>query len=189
MKLSVECSWNDKKNKAKLIICYKYVPKSIFLMPVEIIRKAQDLSFNGRQMGPPALKELKEIKEKYPKSLYAAFSYYKLLDFFEYDDEAERLYNEIVKNFPSKVLTECLKANSLIIKQEYEKFKKIFNNIEVLKGVFPNRKMFYFEEALFFHNLWAKYYYDMKNEIQQQKHLAFTQLILNTLQTCNLASV
>ncbi len=189
MKLEVDCSWNNKKNRAKLIICYKYVPKNIFLMPEEIIRKSQDLSFNGKQMGPPALKELKEIKEKYPKSLYAAFSYYKLLDFFEYEDEAEQLYNEVIKEFPSQVLTECLKANLFLVNHEYEAFKKIFNNVEVLKGSFPNRKMYYFEEVLFFHNLWAKYSYDMKNEVQQKKHLAFIQLILNTLQTCTLANV
>lgn len=56
-------------------------------------------------------------------------------------------------------------------------------NQEVLKALFPKRKFFQYEEALYFHDLWLHYFKEIGNEIQAQKRYRFIFLIMNTLQS------
>jgi hypothetical protein len=188
MKLELECTWNDKKNKAKQRIHFDFRPKSIFNLPEEKIVLIQKTAHNAHLEGPPVLKVLEKLTRQFPKSLYARLHYFKILHFFEYFEEAEDLFTTMKRQFPEDVFTKCLIGQSLLSNKEYEKFQKLFNHIEVLKGVFPKRRDFYFEEALFFHNLWGQFFFETGNGLQAGKHKKIILLILNTLQNCQIIS-
>ena len=189
MKLEVDCTWNQGKNKAKLIIKYDFLPKKIFSMPEAEIIELQRLAQTAKLEGPNIFKKLKIFTEKYPKSLYANAILYQTLAFFEYEDEAILLFENIKKSFPKEVFTRCIEASYLLKNKKIEEFLKYFKNTEVLKGVFPRRNLFYFEEALFFHNLWIQYYSEIKDEIQMEKHKRFNLLMLNMLQSISLTKI
>lgn len=186
MKLEIECTWNEKRNKAKQVIRFDYRPKSLFCLPDEKIKLMQTLTRKASQEGPSTLDELKTIKIQHPNSLYANFLYYQTLAFFEYHEESEELLSELQDRFPEEVLTKCLVSNLLLKDKKYDKFSAFFQKTEVLKGIFSKRKLFFYEEALFFHSLWANYFEGVKNEIQFEKHSRFIFLILNTLQSFQL---
>ena len=156
MKMEVDCTWQQKKKKAKVVINFTYTPKNIFLMPQDKILSLQDLAMNSFQMGPPVLKQLQSFIKQYPKSPYAYFAYYKTLDFFEYEEEAEAVFQMMQKKFSNQLFTRCIASGYLIKENKHQDFHDGFEGIEVLKGAFPNRREFFFEEALLFHNLWAK---------------------------------
>ena len=177
MKLEIECTWNEKKHKAKMTICFDSLPKTLFAMPPDQIRLIQKL---GRE-GDKGLAQLKEIKMRYPRSLYATFVYFQALEFFKQQAEADQLFCEIQDKFPKEVLTRCMLAERALKQNQYEEFKAHFQGLEVLKPIFRYRKLFFFEEALFFHNLWVNYYIVKEQPFQQQKHLQFIRLIMNLL--------
>lgn len=186
MKLELECTWNNKKNKAKQRIHFDYLPKSIFGLPVEKILLTQKLVHDAKTSGPAVLKEIHDLVEEHPKSLYLSFNYFKTLQFFEYLDEADALFAKMKKLFPGEVFIKCIIGESLLINKDYENFSEVFNQIEVLKGAFLKRKDFYFEEALFFHHLWGRYFFETGNELQADKHKRLILLIMNTLQNCQI---
>jgi hypothetical protein len=187
LKLEVECTWNEKRNKAKQTIRFDYAPKSIFCMPDEKVHYLRTLSQTAGESGPSVLKDLKSLKEQFPKSLYAGVIYYQTLEFFEYLEEAEEVLLELKKHFPQQVFLRCFLAKKLLKNSEHEAFTDFFQNIEVLKGVFPKRKLFFFEEALFFHNLWVYHFEKMGDGLQSEKHQRFILLIMNTLQSFSLS--
>lgn len=186
MKLELECTWNNKKNKAKQRIHFDYQPKSIFGAPIEKVLLIQKLVNDARLGGPSVLKEIEALVEEFPKSLYLSYNNFKILQFFEYTDEANSLFSKMKKRFPGEVFIKCINAESLLINKEYEQFSELFNHIEVLKGAFPKRRDFYFEEALFFHHLWGRYFFERGDELQADKHKRLIQVIMNTLQNCQL---
>ncbi len=189
MKLELDCSWNDKKNRAKQSIHFDYRPKSIFMMPDDKISLIQKLSQTARAKEPSAIKNIEELVKQFPKSLYALVNYYKVLQFFEFLDESRQVFSNIEKRFPREVFTRCIIGKFLLSSKRYQEFSQIFNRIEVLKGAFPERRMFFFEEALFFHNLWGLYWFEIGDEIQSEKHKRLFLFIMNTLQNFQLAAV
>lgn len=186
MKLEVDCTWNEKRHRAKLVICFDYCPKSLFSMPNEIISRVQKLSQSAANSGPPVLEELKLLHQRYAKSPYLAFIYWQTLEFFQYDDEADQLLAQLARRFPEQPLTKCALANQLIKDKKYQAFASVFNHIEVLKGAFPKRRFFFFEEALCFHHLWGRYSFETGNEVQCEKHKKFLFLIMNTLKSLDM---
>jgi len=188
VKLEIECTWNEKQNKAKQVIHFDYLPKSIFSMPDDKIAFAQKLFQTAGIEGPSALEELKALKDQFPKSLYANFVYLRSLIFFQYLEEAEEYIEKLTKRFPHQPLLLCSIASDLLNDKSYKKFVSLFNNIEVLKGAFPKRRKFFFEEALFFHNLWGRYWFETGNELQSEKHKKMISLVLNTMQTFQIAA-
>jgi len=183
MKLEVECTWNEKRNKAKQIIHFDFLPKSIFSMPKEKILCLQQLLEQAAERGPPVLGELQDLRKRYPKSLYADFIYYRALEFFELTDESAELFSEIQERYPQQVLTKCILANRLIKQGKWDEFPALFDHVEALKGAFPKRKAFFCEEALFFHHLWIYFYEKDGNGIQGEKHKRFFLLITQMLQS------
>ncbi len=188
MKLELDCTWDNKKNRAKQRIQFDYLPKSIFGMPVDKITLIQKLAQRAHVEGPSILKDIEEISNQFPKSLYALLNYYKTLQFFEYLEEVDEVFIKMKKLFPEEIFTKCIASELLLNNKEYEKFPEIFNHIEVLKGAFPKRRDFFFEEALFFHNLWGRYLFETGNGFQAEKHKKLILLIVNTLQNYQMIS-
>lgn len=181
MKLEVDCTWNDKQNRAKIKIHFDHRPKVIFNLPTKKINLLQKLTKNLHVDDSFVLENLKIIAKKYPKSLYAQVSYYKTLQFFKYFKKANRVLSKIKKLFPNQVFIKCIIGESLLENKKYEDFPFVFNNSEVMKGVFTRRNIFFFEEALFFHYVWGRYFFEIGNESQVQKHKKFIMLIMNTV--------
>lgn len=67
MKLQLDCTWNDKKNRAKQTIHFDYCPKSIFGLPREKILLVQNFSQTAHLEGPAALKNIEELVRRFPK--------------------------------------------------------------------------------------------------------------------------
>ncbi|PCI93541.1 hypothetical protein COB11_05155 [Candidatus Aerophobetes bacterium] len=183
MRLEVDCSWNEGKNKAKQTICFTHHPEDLFQMTEEKISEIQALSQSAPTEGPKALEKILKIKEKFPKSLYAAIIYYQTLNFFEYTEEADTLLKGLKKEYPKEILVKCSLANKLLKDKLLDKFFELFRGLEVLVAAFPKRKEFFFEEALFFHDLWIHYYTLSGDGIQCEKHKKFNFLLLNTFQS------
>ena len=188
MKLHLNCTWNNEKNRAKQIIHFDYAPKAIFGMPVEKIPLLQKLIKNIAIEGVSVLKDIEKLAEQFPKSLYILLNYYKALQFFKYLDEAKQVLTKIENKFPDEVFTKCLLGESFLLNKKYEAFPVVFNHIEVLKGAFIKRREFFFEEALFFHNLWGRYFFETGNEIQANKHRNLILFIMNMLQNYQMHS-
>ena len=163
------------------VIYFDYQPKVLFKLPTEKIKLLYKLAKDAPIEGPSILKDLQNLAQKYPKSLYCSFIYYQTLCFFEYFDEADKILAKMKKNFLEQVFVKCIMAEALLEKKDYKKFSSLFKHIEVLKGAFSKRRDFYFEEALFFHNLWGRYFFENKDEFQAQKHKKMILLIMNTL--------
>ncbi|MCH9630456.1 MAG: hypothetical protein S4CHLAM37_04560 [Chlamydiia bacterium] len=183
MKLEVDCSWNEGKNKAKQTICFNHTPEDLFRMPEEKIAEIQALSQNAPTDGPKALEAIHKLKKEFPKSLYAAIIYFQTLNFFEYTEEADALLKNLKKKYPNELLVKCSIANKLLKDNKIDEFFKFFSGLEVLIAAFPKRKEFFFEEALFFHDLWIHYYTRTGDEIQGEKHKKFNFMMLNTFQS------
>ena len=180
MKLEIECSWNNNKSRAMQIVRFDFLPKSVFAMPDEKALIARSLAEKLHTDGPPILDKILFLKEQYPKSLYLYFVYYSALSFFDYKEEIASLLLELQKKFPSQPFTKCIVGNELIKEEKYDEFSKLFNKIEVLKGVFPKRQAFNFEEVLCFHSLWLRYFEHQGDGFQYQKHQKFMGLVVNT---------
>lgn len=181
MKLEVECTWNHKKNKAKQIIHFDHQPKSLFLMPSEKVYLLQALGIEAASNGPPILKELENIRDQFPNSPYANFCYHRALEFFEYFEESTLLFDQMKKAFPDEVFIKCILAKNFLQNKDHDKFLELFNNIEVLKGVFPKRLSFFCEEALYFHKLWLNYFHMTGDGIQEEKHKKFIVIIFDLI--------
>lgn len=181
MQLEIDCSWNEKKCRAKQKIHFDYRPKTLFCLPQEKIELLQTLGQNAHLEGPRVLEELDALVKQYPKSLYAQLIYFQTLQFFEYQEEAHKLLSQMKNAFPGQVFVKCLLGEILFRSKREEEFPALFNHVEVLQGAFSRRRGFFFEEALFFHNLWGRYFFEKGDEIQAQKHTKFIFLIVNTL--------
>ncbi len=183
MKLEVDCSWNKAKEKAKQTIHFDYLPKSIFCMPEEKILALQDLHHTAHLEGPIILDKLQHFLSSHPDSLYALVIYYQILQFFGYVEDGKKLLNIMKKQFSGEVFVECMLAKELLEQGKVDQFFFFFGRTEVLQGVFPKRSGFFFEEALFFHHLWMRYFSIKGNLCQLQKHQQFINLMMNTLNT------
>ncbi|MBI5346475.1 MAG: hypothetical protein HZB76_04975 [Chlamydiae bacterium] len=185
MNLEVDVTWNNKKNKSKVVISYKNEPKSLFLLNDDDLLKLKNLENTFLMDGPNSLKEFEKIYLSNPKSLYAIASYYLALKAYEYEEEALEVFKIIKKKFSKEVLTKCITAHNLLENREENAFIAMFSNLEVLKAVFPKRKLFYFKEAFLFHSAWQKYFFLQRNAFQAQKHANFVNLILNPMPAKN----
>ena len=149
-------------------------------MPKEEIRTLQALGGEAAHEGPPILLKLDDIRKKYPKSLYAQFVYFQTLYFFKFETEITKLAEILEKQFPDEVLVNCIKADLYLKERQFDLFLDCFSHAEALKGSFPKRRIFFFEEALFFHLLWGKYHAEKGDFFQHQKHVDFLQLLSKT---------
>lgn len=183
MQLVVDTSWNNQKNKAKVIITFENLPKSLFQIEKDDLVFLKTLEESFIFEGPNGLKKFEDICLKNPKSLYAKVAYFQAFRSFEFFEEALSLYQTIKEQFPNAILTKCIKGHYLVKDDKEEEFLKLFSNQEVLKAAFNKRKLFHYKEALFFHNAWLFYYGRNKNQIQAEKHAKFITLILHTLKT------
>lgn len=186
MKLEIDCSWNEGKNSAKETICFDHQPEGLFKMPKEKILEIQALSQAAPTSGPKALEEIKRIKEIFTDSLYATMIYYQTLCFFEFIEEAEQLLKVLKKKHPKELLIRCAIASKFLKEKKTEDFYNFFRGLEVLVAAFPERKEFFFEEALFFHDLWIHYHMLTGNEIQAERHKKFNLLLINTFKSMSL---
>ncbi|MCB1075307.1 MAG: hypothetical protein KDK59_07210 [Simkania sp.] len=183
MKLDLECTWNEKKKKVKQSIHFDFHPKLIFSMPNEVTIRLQQLAHSIGVEGPKALEELKSSYEQYPKSVYAGYVYHRALMFFELFEEADELFQELRKRFEDQLLIKSILAYQLLKNKKYEDASAVFQGIEVLKGAFPRRKQFFFEEAFIFHHFWACYFLETGDELQSEKHQRLMFLITNTFKS------
>ncbi|MCH9621661.1 MAG: hypothetical protein S4CHLAM20_10860 [Chlamydiia bacterium] len=177
MKLELDCSWNKNKNKAKVQIIFDYRPKSLFNLPISKIHRLKELAQNSNAS---SLDEIKELIRQYPKSPYLLMHYYNALRSFKRPHEAADAFNKMVTLFPDQVFTKCMLGEIRLKQKEYKRLSSLFNDIEVLKGAFPKRRIFFFEEALCFHNLWGCYHFETGNKEQAEKHKKLFMFILNT---------
>lgn len=182
MQLEIDCTWNNKKNQAKILVMFDFLPKKLFSLPKEKIYLLHQLRGELPMGGPPVLDKIREFWERHPKSLYAAYVYYRALDFFELEEECWSLLREVQKRFPGELYTRCIEGALILKGGNLDHFWTFFDETEVLKGVFPKRKCFFVEEALFFHHLWIEYYSRKGDEQQYQQHDKFSMLIVQTLQ-------
>lgn len=183
MKLEVDCTWDNKQKKAKQSIHFDFRPKLIFSMPEQVASRLQELAHSIGVEGPTALEELKTSHEQYPKSVYAGYVYYRAFLFFELFEEADELFQQLRKRFNDQLLIKGILANQFLKDKNYKSAGAVFSDIEVLKGAFPRRKQFFFEEALVFHHFWGRYFFETGNELQSEKHQRFIFLITNTFQS------
>lgn len=183
MKLEIECSWEDEKKQAKVTIAFDNSPKSIFQMPGDKIDYVKYLEKNCLLEGPKILHELEQIAIYTPKSIYASFVYFQALRSFEFFEEASEFFVGMKEAFPDQLITKSIEAHYALEENDLKRFPSIFSNHEVLKPAFPNRKVFYFQEAILFHNAWALYYSFQKDVFQAQKHDNFIALIINAVQS------
>ncbi|MCI5052803.1 MAG: hypothetical protein MRY21_06695 [Simkaniaceae bacterium] len=188
MKLELDCTWNENKNRAKQSIHFDYRPKSLFSMPDEQVFELQKLAHSLPQATPEVIGQIEALLKKYPKSLYAQVNYYQVLLFFELIEDAEEISKQLQKEHPDALFTKCILGGELLSKKQYDRFPQLFNHIEVLKGAFPKRRSFFYEEALNFHNLWGRYFLETGNGAQADKHKKLLVFIMNTLQSCQRAT-
>ncbi len=170
MKIELDCTWNNQKNRAKQSIYFTHRPKSIFQIPSEKILYIQNFLQEAPLQGPSSIKEMQAMAEKFPQSLYVQWSLYKLLQFFGYTKEAQELFSMIKKKFLGEVFPTCIEAEIALKEKRYEDFPRFFREIQVLKGAFPRRRSFFFEEVLLFHNLWGRYFFETGDALQADKH-------------------
>lgn len=183
MRLEVDCTWNQKKEKAKLVLVFDYAPEPLFSMPLDKIHLLKELAAQSMLEGPKVLPRMETIIKENPGSLYAVFIYFEVLNFLTLDKEAAALFKKLKKQWPQEVFTRCIQARTLLQQGKNADFFSYFKGIEVLKGVFVKRELFFFEEALFFHKLWAHYFHAERDEGMHQKHMQFIGLISNTAAT------
>ncbi|WP_420421159.1 hypothetical protein [Simkania sp.] len=183
MKLDLECTWNEKQKKVKQSIHFDFRPKSIFLMPDEVTARLQQLAHSIGVEGPRALEELKNSYEQYPKSVYAGYVYHRALIFFELFEEADELFQELRNRFEGQLLIKSILAYQFLREKKYADASAVFDGVEVLKGAFPRRKQFFFEEAFIFHHFWACYFLETGDELQSEKHQRLMFLITNTFKS------
>ncbi len=174
MRLSVDCTWNDKKERAKVVITFQNAPKTLFHhMKVADIARLKFLQSNCLLEGPQVLQEFERYTEKYPKSIYALYAHYQCLRSFELFEDAHDLFLQMKEKFPDQVFTQCIEAHRSLEKKSFDDFFEC----EVLKGVFPRRKVFYYQEALLFHHVWRMYYQMKKKPSKSTSHDKFFALI------------
>lgn len=176
----MDCTWNEGKEKAKQVITFEHRPKTLFQMSDDKILELERLTRELHLEGPPALKKIKEIKKKHPTSLFAHVTYLQALEFFEYKDDAKKEFKKVKQLFPQEPFTFCYEGRYLLEKGDLVGFEKLFSGIEVLKGIFPKRRLFYFEEALAFHHLWAFFFQKIRKQDSFEKHKKVIIFILNT---------
>lgn len=176
MQIEVECSWKNKTHKAKQVICLDLRPKKIFAMPSEKVALLQKLR---TEIDATTIGDITALKEQYPKSIYASFVEINALDDLEANRRSDVCFQKLLKDHSNETLTRCLYAGRLLKNTEYEKFAAYFEDTEVLKGVFPERKLFYIEEVMTFHQLWHHYFDIMGHPTQAEKHQKFLQMILS----------
>lgn len=182
MKLDMECTWDQGKKITKQRIYFVYKPKKLFSMPEETTQKFQEIAADAAQIGPKSIDQIKQIHCQYPASLYATFIYCQTLQLFEDFEEADKIIAHMQIQFKDEIFTRCLVAEEWLKQRKYLEFRDAFNNIEVLGAACPQRKSFFFEEALFFHHLWARHYFETKNEFHFQKHAEVINMLMETYQ-------
>lgn len=180
MSLGINFTWNN-QNKVKVVTVFENLPKKLFLMNSDDLRRLQNLEISIPSRNPEILDKIKKIHEDNPKSLYSAITYFQALRSFQFFDEAKKLFEKIKKRFPQEVLTRCIEGHYLLEDNKNEKFLNLLSNQEVLKEAFPERKFYHFKEALCFHSGWLLYFNLTKNPLEAAKHEQIVILILNTL--------
>jgi hypothetical protein len=182
MQLDMECKWDGGKITTKQRIYFMYKPKKLFSMPEEEIQRFQEIAADAAHIGPKSIEQIKEIHCQYPASLYATFIYCQTLQLFEDFEEADKIIEHMQTRFKDEILTRCLIAEEWLKQRKYQEFRNVFDKIEVLGAACPQRKSFFFEEALFFHHLWARHYFETKNQFHFEKHAEVIQMLMDTYQ-------
>ncbi len=181
MKLEIDCTWNEGINKGKVVIVFDNRPKTIFQMDNEKIAHLKALEKDFLLKGPKILDEFLEVHKNNPKSLWAAVTYFHALRSYEYFDDAKETFKKIKKRYPNEVFTKIIQGYYLLENKDLKGFTDLFLNCEVLKGAFPQRKIFHFLEALYFHSVWRDYFSVCSNVYQAEKHFKFVAMISNFL--------
>ena len=179
MKLEIDTYWNNQKQKGKLKINFGFGPKAIFGLSAKKLDTLQKITLNKEHS---ILDQLEKFCFKNPNCLYALLFSYKTYLHYAQFNKAEEIFNKMNERFPEEVFTKCLVAERLLGKKKYPEFLALFNEIEAIKGAFYERKEFFYEEVLFFHNLWGRYHFENGHMEKAQKHKKFYEFIVNTLQ-------
>lgn len=177
MKLEVDCSWKNGEKSAKVLVRFDNKPKSLFNLTDQEVERIRELEDTCLLDGPVGLNELENICIKNPKSLYACIAYFFALRSFEFFDEAQELFHRIQKDFPGKIMTKCLEGLYLIEEDKNKEFFSLFSGNEVIKGAFPKRLFFHYQEVLLFHFAWEVYHSCQKDVFQQEKHEKMSSMI------------
>ena len=188
MAISVDVSWNQGQSKGKLIIDFDYAPKKIFEMPPEQVFQMQQMAQGSGKDGPGVIEKYEAYRKAYPKSLYAMVLHFQVLEFFEMKKEAAELFKEMQQKFPGEVFTRCIAAEYMLKHKKLDDFPKAFRGVPVLKGAFPKRRRFFFEEVLMFHNLWGQFQTMKGDEKEAAKHAAMIQMVMQTFDSIQRAA-
>ncbi|MDN3507311.1 MAG: hypothetical protein P0S94_00140 [Simkaniaceae bacterium] len=183
MTISIDVSWNQGKSKGKLVIDYDYTPKKIFEMPPEKIFAMQKMAQDSAQEGPPIIAKYEAYRKAFPKSLYAMVMHFQVLEFFQMKKQAAEIFLEMKKKFPDEVFTRCIAAEYMLKHKKLDEFPKAFRGVPVLKGAFPKRRRFFFEEVLMFHNLWGQFQTMKGDDNETGKHAAMIQMVMETFES------
>ncbi|MCF7806045.1 MAG: hypothetical protein K9M07_01945 [Simkaniaceae bacterium] len=182
MRLEIDCSWNGSAASAKHIIRFDHAPKSLFNMQEEEIISLQMKMKQLAEVGPSYLEAFEGACMGHPKSLYAGYLLNQVYQFFQLHDESLEWIHALFKKFPGQLISRCLIASIHLKDGDTEAFCRDLENRQVLRALFPERKQFFFEEALLFHGLWAKVFHLQGDGIQSTKHQKLCGYIAHSFQ-------
>lgn len=180
--LVVDCSWNEQKKRKKLLIHFDYLPKKVFSLPEEKIPELQHLLQRASEHDLDTLAECDAWQKAYPNSLYVWVISYQVVDLLGDESSLETIHEILLNHFSGEPFTKCLIAKKQLDEKDQKGFLKTLSH-EVLLPAFPKRKGFFFEEALFFHQLWFRYFSENGQVEKAQTQQQFLVLLVNTLKS------
>lgn len=185
MRIEVDCSWRvgDKRKTGKVSISFLAEPAELFPSDPKDGALLVELADKYLLEGPATLELLKDLYLKYTDKVFPCMVYYFALKDFGYVTEAEDLFVELSKNFSEEPLYKCAEAQLHFEKNDLEAIPPLFLGQESLKGSFPNREVFFFQEAIFYHKVWETWFNLSGDLLQAEKHFKFQILITDTLST------
>ena len=130
---------------------YRRLPKSV---KVRLERLYQEAQRNPK----PAIKELLELKEKYPQVPqiynYLAVGYSRAREL----EKAEGITEENIRKNPTYLFAKINLAEFCLQRDEYDKIPEIFDDKYDLQMLYPNRKKFHISEFVNFMGIMGLYF-------------------------------
>jgi hypothetical protein len=183
MELQINCSWKEKTRSGTLFISYEQQPPSLFKLKKGQFEEIKALENQTVQIGQSLLPQWEKLYPSIQKSPYALFCYFKILRTFELYEKATDLFQIMKKKFPKEVFVKCIEGHYLLDEEKTEEFSHLFNKEDVLLGAFPKKSLFYYEEALFFHDAYHRYYEMQNDQAKIATHEKFIGVIMHGLQS------
>ncbi|MEL7432108.1 MAG: hypothetical protein AAGI90_06260 [Chlamydiota bacterium] len=179
MTLQIDCSWNQGKNRGMLTISFDPAPKELFDLSEENMAALGEMVKSLPNEGPKGLEKLEAFQKQFPSSLYLGYCLHQAYTFFQQEKDLAKLRKKLERKFSATLLYQCILAEKDLADTSDSPIEPFEGN-EVLLAAFPGRTLFYYKEAIAFHEVWLKYLSMIENPIAIEKHKRFLFLIFNT---------